>query len=242
MDEPRKQRPRASRDGPEDQPVERNDVFRQHGMVLSRTLRHNLRNRLTTIKGNAERIATRVSGEEQAASETIIEEADRLLGLAEKELVLTGILKHQPDKRPILLGNALRRLVHHMREKHPAARIHLRVHCSTTVSAIPAIELAAEELVRNAIEHNPNPNPRVWVSLSKENEQCHLTVADDSDLIPQREKRVLRDIEKMDQLNHSSGIGLWMVRWIVDFSGGEFAIGVSDTGGNEVSVTLPAAD
>jgi K+-sensing histidine kinase KdpD len=43
-------------------------------------------------------------------------------------------------------------------------------------------------------------------------------------------------------LQHSDGIGLWLVRWIVDAYEGEFDIANADDGGAIVTVTLPAAE
>ena len=38
---------------------------------------------------------------------------------------------------------------------------------------------------------------------------------------------------------HGSGLGLWLVKWVAERSGGELSFGESEYGGNVVQVRLP---
>jgi len=42
-------------------------------------------------------------------------------------------------------------------------------------------------------------------------------------------------------LEHSSGMGLWLVRWIAEFYDGTFRVETRPEGGSEATLTLPAA-
>jgi two-component system OmpR family sensor kinase len=69
-----------------------------------------------------------------------------------------------------------------------------------------------------------------------------LRVADDGPGFTDAELAVHADDAVTETaLQHSDGVGLWLVRWIVDAYGGEFAVRNADDGGAVVTVTLPAA-
>jgi signal transduction histidine kinase len=89
-----------------------------------------------------------------------------------------------------------------------------------------------EELIRNAIEHTDADDPKIHVSIDspKEAEGILVTVEDDGPGIPDKEIAVLSADEETP-LEHSEGIGLWMVTWIVDAADGEITFEDSFLGG-----------
>ena len=58
--------------------------------------------------------------------------------------------------------------------------------------------------------------------------------------ISERETRVLKRGEET-QLEHGSGIGLWLAAWVVDASDGELSFARPDDGGSVASISLPHA-
>lgn len=69
-------------------------------------------------------------------------------------------------------------------------------------------------------------------------EHIRLTVADNGPGIPDQEINVLT-AGRETALEHGSGLGLWLVYWLVDKSGGELHFDDSDLGGSAVSLVLP---
>jgi signal transduction histidine kinase len=91
------------------------------------------------------------------------------------------------------------------------------------------VRIAVEELVENAVVHSDDPDPTVRVSVSPGEACTDLVVADDGPGIPPTERRTIEgDVESA--LEHASGLGLWLVSWIVDSSGGEVDCEVSESG------------
>lgn len=217
-------------------------VSGQHLGVLHRLLRHNLRNHLTTIRGNGELVRDDSSGDIAAAGETIVEEADKIGKMAEDEMLLIRIIQEQPDPVRLRLRYTLSRAVSELRDDYPSATIELQVDGDPIVKGIQSINRVIEELIDNAIVHNPAPAPSVRVRSEDAGDRVRVTVADESDPIPKQDVEVLRDIETKKPLFHASGLGLWLVRWIVEFSGGGLELLPNDQGGNRVVVTLPKAD
>jgi signal transduction histidine kinase len=66
-----------------------------------------------------------------------------------------------------------------------------------------------------------------------------VAVTDDGPGLPAHESRVLTNGEETP-LEHGSGMGLWVVHWIVSRYGGELDFEVDD--GTTVRLSLPAAD
>jgi signal transduction histidine kinase len=64
-----------------------------------------------------------------------------------------------------------------------------------------------------------------------------MVVADDGPGIPEQELAAIRKGTELP-LEHGSGLGLWMVHWIVTRHDGTIDIAVSETG-TTVSITLP---
>jgi len=52
------------------------------------------------------------------------------------------------------------------------------------------------------------------------------------------ERNVVTGSADITPKHHGSGLGLWLVKWIVDRSGGELAFEESDLGGNRVRIRL----
>ena len=70
-------------------------------------------------------------------------------------------------------------------------------------------------------------------------EQIRLTVADNGPAIPDQEINVLTT-GRETALEHGSGLGLWLVYWLVDKSEGELLFEESALGGNAVSLVFHA--
>jgi signal transduction histidine kinase len=74
--------------------------------------------------------------------------------------------------------------------------------------------------------------------VREEPDAVEIVVADDDPGIPEEEIEILERGEETG-LEHTSGLGLWLVHWIVTESGGSVAFESSDTGGSVVRLRLP---
>jgi signal transduction histidine kinase len=109
------------------------------------------------------------------------------------------------------------------------------------------LRVAVANLLENAVEHGGTAGdpPRVVVRASAERTGATtwavVTVADDGPGVPDHEREPVLDGET--PLDHSSGLGLWVVRWAVDSLGGDLSIGDDDAlGGASVTLRVPCLD
>jgi len=212
--------------------------------VLSRVLRHNLRTEANIIDGNAERLLEILDADEEEAVRTatiINDRAERLLGLASDAARINDVLQSpQSETATLDCVPVVRAAVEGVRTSAPNAAITVDVPDSRTVSATGRLQLAVENVVENAIEHNPSDDPRVHVSIDSVDggRWVDILVEDDAPLIPPMERNVVTGSADITPKHHGSGLGLWLVKWIVDRSGGELAFEESDLGGNRVRIRL----
>jgi signal transduction histidine kinase len=103
---------------------------------------------------------------------------------------------------------------------------------------------AIEGLIENAIEHNPVDDPMVVVRIvpGPEADWVDLTVEDDGPIIPAAERDVVTGEAEITQTHHGQGLGLWLVKWTVEQSGGRLSFEKSDMGGNCVRLRLQTSE
>jgi PAS domain S-box-containing protein len=210
--------------------------------VLSRVLRHNLQNDMNIIMGNAETIADEATDEVKERAERIASTGGDLLEVTEKQKQITELLSEPRVVRPYEITGSIRRSVDRLRERHPEANISLSLPESIEVDTIPEITRAIRELIENAIEHSDRPAPTVTVSADVRDETVAIEIRDDGPGIPEQERTILTDNDEIEPLYHGSGMGLWLVDWIVTHSAGELSFEENDPRGSVVRLSLPRTD
>ncbi|MCW8173208.1 sensor histidine kinase [Natrialba swarupiae] len=206
--------------------------------VVDQILRHNLRNNLTVIRGQAEQIQSQTTGEAADAAEDISTLSDNLLTTSQKSRAITDVLSEQPDIRRIDIVDTVTRSAGSVTAGVPDVQVDVDVP-TAIVSATTNIHKAIEELIENAIVHNDTETPAVSLSVTVETEHVEIRVIDNGNGIPEMDRAVLESGDAIDDLYHGSGLGLWLVYWIIKRSGGSVAVEKGDTGGTTVRVTLP---
>ncbi|ELZ42277.1 multi-sensor signal transduction histidine kinase [Halorubrum saccharovorum DSM 1137] len=212
--------------------------------VLNRVLRHNLRNDMNVVMGLAAHLA------DQIDDPALIEHAERLRAnaedvamLGEKAQELERVLGgRERDTRVIDLVPRLRKAVAEQRTEHPDADIELDVPGELWANGSEDITRALEELIENAIEHADAEVPAVTIraqSVPNESDWTEIRVRDNGPGIPDSEWAVVSGETDISQLNHGSGLGLWLARWIVESSGGEIRRDQTPTAGTTVVLRLP---
>lgn len=207
--------------------------------VLSRVLRHNVRNKMTVITGHAEEIRERVPAARESA-DSLLRAADDLLSLSERQRSIADLVTDPPTAQSVDLNWIAEVVVAEERERHPEATIELHQDSTdATVTALPTVREAVAELVTNAVVHSDRESPSVTVAVDASAEAVELRVADDGPGVPDNERAVLRGEADIDQLVHGRGLGLWFVNWVVEESGGYLAFDGERSRGTTVRLQFP---
>jgi PAS domain S-box len=211
--------------------------------VLNRTLRHDLRNNMNVILGNAE-LLMREHGSDHRA-ETIRSTAADMLELGNKVRDIEQALDTSEQRREMVdIVSTVEEHLAAVERSHPELRVERSLPESQWVLANRRIGSAIGDAVENAVQHNPAPDPRLRVAVETDrlagDDAVTVTVADNGPGIPEEELSVLTNGGETP-LEHASGLGLWLIKWIVTESGGEVTFEKSGLDGTAVRITLQQA-
>ncbi|SFR43291.1 cache domain-containing sensor histidine kinase [Halogeometricum limi] len=206
--------------------------------VLNRVLRHNVRNEMNVVLGYAELVADRSDDEQTAnAAETILDRGERLVSVSEKARWLDGEFD-TGDGRTVDAADAVKEVVSDARKAYPDVDVSLSVDGDAHEPTAPSITPAVRNVVENACLHNDNGAPTVDVRVTPDGDDVVVSVADDGPGIPEHERAVLEEGEET-ALQHGSGIGLWITKWLADRDGGSVSFGENDPRGCVVTLRIP---
>jgi len=219
---------------------ERTRTLNQRNRVFLRLFRHDIRTSLNLIRGHLDLVAgdgtappesTEVIRTQLAHIERLSDAANRL-----------DDLESMTETVPIDLGAVVRDRLDELRRSTSAVTVETELHPDAYVRANALLPSVVDNLLRNAVEHNDgDPWLRVTARRTAHG-SVTLRIEDDGPGVDDAELAVHADAESTETaLQHSDGVGLWLVRWIVDTYDGEFTLRNAADGGAVATVTLPAA-
>jgi PAS domain S-box-containing protein len=213
--------------------------------LLNQMLRHDIRNDLHVVSAAATLLAELVDGDEaREYVETILETVDSAVELTETageiaDVTLTADDEHvRVDLRETLLGE-----LDEVRAAYPDAVVSVEGDLpETTVLATDMLGSVFRNLLTNAIKHNDRSVPEVTVSAVERDGTVTARVADNGPGVPDPRKEALFARGETGTGGGGSGIGLYLVRTLVDTYGGDVWMEDNDPEGTVVVVSLPSAD
>jgi len=205
--------------------------------LLHRVLRHNLRNQMTIVRGNAEALAERDAGGAQSrAIQRIIDATDDLISMSRAGKRLDRLVQREKEtlRSQQDLVAVVEEVLDEYRREYPGATVEAELPEQAFVRADETVRWAIEHLVDNALRHADSPAPTVRVAIDAadrdEDGWVTVTVSDDGPGIPDQEREVVTGDRERTALEHGSGLGLWIVSQVARTFGGEFDITDDDVG------------
>ncbi|NHN63164.1 PAS domain-containing protein [Haloarcula sp. JP-Z28] len=202
--------------------------------VLNRFLRHNVRNESVVIQARSELLATELEGDHADYAATIEQSVGRLVDSGQKARTLAEAGAGNATPEPVVLADLAAEVIDAAREEYDGS-VTVEIPDDLRLTTQPALlEILLTNLVENALQHVPDAV--VTVGAKVEGDDVVLTVSDNGPGVPEHELGVLERGRETD-LNHGSGIGLWLVRWTATTLEGDLDFDTSD--GTTVTVRLP---
>lgn len=205
--------------------------------VLNRVLRHNLRNDINAIQGFARVIATRTDDETAQMAQRISEKAGELSALSEKAQDFQTAVRDAEPLAPRDVVADVEATVTELQAEFPETEFTIEVEACEDVMATERLRLALRELGANAAQHGDCSTITYRVEMTDE-AQLAISIRDSGPGLPEVERNVL-EAGRETALEHGSGLGLWLVNWIVTELGGEVTTTVDD--GTTVTIHLSPA-
>lgn len=211
-------------------------------LVLNRFLRHNLRNELNVAVGYADGVKREAeTAETIQRAETIETAISRVLSTADRvrlteQLIDPAALAGQS----VDLMALLRERIDQATTEYAALSVTLDGPESVRVRGGPTLGFAVDELLSNVAAHSGH-TPVAQVAVSTTPDAVVLRIADNGPGIHPEEAAIITGSKEITPLQHSSGLGLWLVNWIVRRHDGRLRIPDTETG-TTVVITLPRPD
>jgi PAS domain S-box-containing protein len=210
--------------------------------VLTRVFRHNVRNDMTAIRGYGEVIEERTEGEIQEFAAEIVAKGDELIDQSEKARFIEDVIDADIGTVTTSLETVVDRALTEYRDRYPDVTFETDIPSDISIAAHPKIEVAIEQAVENAIEHSESrPTIRLAGEPDEAGETVTLYIEDDGPGIPETEIETILD-EEETALKHGSGIGLWLMHWIVTRSGGDLVLENTGSGARVGMVLQQTSD
>ncbi|WP_396611727.1 histidine kinase N-terminal 7TM domain-containing protein [Haloferax sp. S1W] len=215
--------------------------------VLNRVLRHNIRNELNIVSGRLELLEEQTTAGAREHIESAKKSTQLVIELAEKARHIEQTLKETDAMVVVSAPAAAERAVTNARKTYSDAVIKFECpersenSASVCVMSETLFTEAIAELIGNAVIHNDREPPEATVYVDSDAEHVRVSVADTGPGLPEQEKSILRSPTETN-LEHGSGLGLWLVKWTASLSSGTLTFAENDPRGTIATVTLPLAD
>ncbi|MFC7175721.1 PAS domain S-box protein [Halosegnis marinus] len=190
--------------------------------VLTRVLRHTLRNEMNAISAHAETIAAQVDDPDLVESaETIHEAALDVAALDEKARIVETELEAAPGAGTTDVAKLVREVTNEVGREHGVA-VEIALPETLPVQADSRLRHAVSNVMEDAADRGAD---RIRVAHDRDPERRRVDVrfVDDGEAVPEQVRAVITGETEPSQLAHSDGLALWIVKWVAEGRGGSVA-------------------
>lgn len=211
--------------------------------LLNQVMRHDIRNDLQLVQAYAELLTDHVDDEGAEYLEIVKENTESAISLTTTARDLAQVmLRDDAALDEISLSQVLAQQVQEVRTGYPDAVV-------TVADSFPAVTVQADDmlgsvfrnLLKNAIQHNDKTPPEVEVTATATETHVEVRVADNGPGIPDDQKEAIFGKAETGLESPGAGIGLYLVRSLVNTYGGEVWVEDNTPEGSVFVVTLPSA-
>ena len=223
-------------------------------MEFAASVSHELRTPLAVIRAAGENLADGVINNPQKSQEygaMIVKEGQRLSEMVEQVLAFTGTQseRHKYHHRPVDISTLIERTVADYRLLHPHVSIkaHIQPDLPSVLADDAALQRAIQNLLNNATKYSPEHHHiRIYTQLvdTPYRQEIHLTVEDngqgiDSADLPYIFEPFYRGQNAVQTQIKGSGLGLSLVKHVVDAMGGQLKVNSHLGSGSSFTMQLP---
>lgn len=197
--------------------------------VIARILRHNVRNKLTPIMGYASTILEEADEPISEYAAEIVDNCDELEQTARNAREMRKVVQNRDQTTTVSLGTAVRAAATTVDEEFPDSELVSQINGTPDVTAHPELGTAIRHLIRNGFDHNDSGTPLVEVVVEQRPDGPTVEIADNGTGIDQYEIDIL-DKHGESALEHGSGVGLWIIDRVLEYSEAQLQFDATATG------------
>ncbi len=211
--------------------------------ILNRIVRHDISNDMTVVLEMTKFVQERLADEQLASSlDTVVESTRHTIELTRtaRDLMET-MLAQDREPEPVSLAPVLEAELSDLRASTDAE---VRLDGQLPQGRVLADDLLASvfrNILTNAVRHNNAPDPEVVVSTEISDGSVRVQVADNGPGIPDHRKEEIFGKGEAGLESEGTGIGLYLVRTLVEGYGGSVRVEDREGGGSVFVVELELA-
>jgi PAS domain-containing protein/two-component sensor histidine kinase len=210
------------------------ELREQRLSVLNRVLRHNLRNKVEVLKARTEVLDEDLDGEYTTHTETLGRTAEEIAELGRNARRIDQVVAEESRETDVDVVATVSETLEDIDTDGSGIAVGFdtpdRLRIETNRRALTA---ALRSALENAVTYAES---EVTVTVEQHSRGCTVRIDDDGPGIPEGELASL-DSGVETPLRHSTGLGLWQLKWAVTTLGGELSFDTTD--GTTVEMTLP---
>lgn len=216
----------------------------QQLQVLTRVLRHNLRNKLGIVRGYADEIRDRTDRDDVADSaEQVRDSAQQLLDIGQSvRTIRSELAENPPIPEPTNVAAVVRDAVADVRASYPDVTFDVDAPPECRALTHNSLAVVLDAMFGVLLTHNERDAPRIEVTVQSvtddEGDHVIVSVTDNGSGLPEHELIPVRSATEPTQLEHAADIDLWMANWFVGQFGGVLRATESKTGATRFDVKL----
>jgi two-component system sensor histidine kinase KdpD len=221
--------------------------------ALLESVSHDLRTPLAAIRAAAGGLADAdvpwQPDEARSVAASIDRDAERLSALVTNLLDLSRIEGGalHPDRQPFVLADLVAYAIDRLQPQLDGRNVTADIPADLPLVLIDPVHLdqALQNLLENAVRHSP-ATARIRISAHGESGRVVLVIEDGGpgvpdELLPRLFERFFRVVRPREGSRHGTGIGLTVVRGLIESSGGSVTARRSELGGLAIEIVLAVA-
>lgn len=221
--------------------AERVEEQRETLVLLTRLLRHDIRNDMMAINGHADLMAEHVTPEGQDSLEVISRRSDATVRLLEDADTLIETLDQAREYDHVDLSSVLTEEITSIADSYPTVEVQTDVPEDLVVVADGLVHQLFSNLLENAVAHNDPDDLTIRVDASHNGGTIDVIVADDGSGIPEEIREDCFELGEQGAGSAGDGLGLYIVSRLADVYGGTVSLADHPDWGARFKVSLPAA-
>ncbi len=197
---------------------QRNDL-----QLLNQMVRHDIRNDLQVIQTHAEILETKIDDATGESVERILTGAESAIELTREARELADVMLHSGENQePVDISQTLIEQIDQVQSTHEAITVDV-------AGSLPRVSVQADEmldsvfqnLLHNSVFHSDRADPELIITTEVEPAYVEVCLADNGPGVPDEKKESIFEKGKKGTDSEGSGIGLYLVKTLVDQYGGE---------------------
>ncbi|WP_247010040.1 PAS domain S-box protein [Halorientalis litorea] len=208
--------------------------------VLNQIVRHDVRNALQLVLAYGDMLEDTVGEDGEAGLRQLLEAGEEAVDITRTAGEVTEVLLHSEDDRtPVNVRSVLTEQVDDVRASHERATVSVEGRIpNVTVLADEMLESVFRNLLNNAVAHNDEELPEITVSVTDDDGTVRVRIADNGPGIPDDQKEQIFEEGEKGFDSNGTGLGLYLVRTLVDRYGGDVWVEDNEPEGSVFVVTL----